>query len=293
MGTQTYNPLIIQTGKSLISNNEFNNNIFKSSDVSLNNESNKSNEEGNNNQLVNLDINANFIDIVKTLNPINKNDIKIVKVIGDGNCLYRCISFFLLGNEQFFSDIKNEIISWIEKNRELFNDFFGDDDINNKTKEELAEEEYKYIKSKDSWGGFHTIEIACIIFGISIGVYTDNGNNEFVRYSFSENLKRDAKLMLLSYHNNNHFDLIYDKSFNLESSKQIQKIKVLKIENKISKLNIKYQGNLFNNNYVKTKFKGSENLYDEISDFLRSKQKYETEINIAKKNQLNCMKTKY
>ena len=73
MGTQTYNPLIIQTGKSLISNNEFNNNIFKSSDVSLNNESNKSNEEGNNNQLVNLDINANFIDIVKTLNPINKN----------------------------------------------------------------------------------------------------------------------------------------------------------------------------------------------------------------------------
>ena len=289
MGTQTYNPLIIQTGKSLISNNEFNNNIFKSSDVSLNNESNKSNEEGNNNQLVNLDINANFIDIVKTLNPINKNDIKIVKVIGDGNCLYRCISFFLLGNEQFFSDIKNEIISWIEKNRELFNDFFGDDDINNKTKEELAEEEYKYIKSKDSWGGFHTIEIACIIFGISIGVHTDNGNNEFVRYSFSENLKRDAKLMLLSYHNNNHFDLIQDKSFNLESSKQIEKIKELKIENKMSKLNIKYQGNLFNNNYVKTKFKGSENLYDEISHFLKSKQKYETKINIAKKNSIGII----
>ena len=49
-------------------------------------------------------------------------------------------------------------------------------------------------------------------------------------------------------------------------------------------MNIKYQGNLFNNNYVKTKFKGSENLYDEISDFLKSKQKCETEINIAKKN---------
>ena len=90
--------------------------------------------------------------------------------------------------------------------------------------------------------------------------------------------------MLLSYHNNNHFDLIYDKSFNLESSKQIQKIKELKIENKISKLNIKYQGNLFNNNYVKTKFKVSENLYDDISDFLKSKQKYKTEFNIAKKN---------
>ena len=42
--------------------------------------------------------------------------------------------FFPLGNEQFFSDIKNEIIFWIDKNRELFNEFFWDDDINNKTK---------------------------------------------------------------------------------------------------------------------------------------------------------------
>ena len=79
------------------------------------------------------------------MNPINQNNIKIIKiikVIGDGNCLYRCISYFLLGNEQFYSDIKNEIISWIDKNLDLFKDFFGDDDINNKTKEELVEEEY-------------------------------------------------------------------------------------------------------------------------------------------------------
>ena len=58
--------------------------------------------------------------------------------------------FLLFGNEQFYSYIKDEIIIWIDKNRELFNDFFGDDDLNNKTKEEQAEEEYNYIKSKDS-----------------------------------------------------------------------------------------------------------------------------------------------
>ena len=88
-------------------------------------------------------------------------------------------------------------------------------------------------------GGFHTIEIACIIFGLSIGVYTDNGNNEFERYSYSENLKEDAKLLLLLYHNNNHFDLIYDKSFKIEIPNHIANIKYLKIENKASKLNIK------------------------------------------------------
>ena len=47
-----------------------------------------------------------------------------MKVIGDGNYLYRCISFSHWGNEQFFSDIKNEIILWLDKNRELFNEFF-------------------------------------------------------------------------------------------------------------------------------------------------------------------------
>ena len=49
-------------------------------------------------------------------------------------------------------------------------------------------------------------------------------------------------------------------------------------------MNIKYQGSFFNNNHVKTKFKDRENLYDEISDFFKIKQKYETEINIARKN---------
>ena len=50
--------------------------------------------------------------------------------------------FFLLGNDDFFQDIKNEIINWIDNNREIFNDFFGDDDINHISKEELSNEEY-------------------------------------------------------------------------------------------------------------------------------------------------------
>ena len=48
-------------------------------------------------------------------------------------------------------------------------------------------------------------------------------------------------------------------------------------------MDIKYQGNIFKNSYVKTKFKGSEIFYDEISNFLKSKQKYEDQINLEKK----------
>ena len=47
----------------------------------------------------------------------------------------------------------------------------------NISKEQLADEEYNYIKQKDSWGGFHTIEIAYLVFNLSIGIYIDNGVN--------------------------------------------------------------------------------------------------------------------
>ena len=118
-----------------------------------------------NNSVINND---KFKEIVKQQIPISHNDVQKIEIDGDGNCLYRCLSFFLLGNDKFYENIKNEIINWIEENMETFKEFFGDDDINNISKEKLAEDEYNYIKKKDSWGGFHTIEIACIIFNISI-----------------------------------------------------------------------------------------------------------------------------
>ena len=46
---------------------------------------------------------------------------------------------------------------------------------------------------------------------------------------------------------------------------------------------IKYQGNVFSNKYVLTRYKGDENLYDDISNFLKSVQKHEIEITIQKK----------
>ena len=55
------------------------------------------------------------------------------------------IIFFLLGNDKFYENIKNEIINWIEEHMETFIEFFGDDDINNISKEKLAEDEYNYI----------------------------------------------------------------------------------------------------------------------------------------------------
>ena len=103
--------------------NTLNNINIQNSEELINEVSSSSNNSINNYPIENLDINANFINIVRTLNPISKNDITILKIKGDGNCFYRCLSFFLLGNDEFYEDIKNEIINWIDNNRETFNDF--------------------------------------------------------------------------------------------------------------------------------------------------------------------------
>ena len=44
---------------------------------------------------------------------------------------------FLLSNGQYYQDIKDQIIKWIDNNKEIFIEFFGDDDINNISKEQL------------------------------------------------------------------------------------------------------------------------------------------------------------
>ena len=231
-----------------------------------------------------INVNARFKEIVKNPTPISKDDVQKIKILGDGNCLYRCLSLFLLGNDQFYDNIKEEIIKWIDNNRAQFNEFFGDDDIKNISKEHLAEEEYNYIKKKDSWGGFHTIEIACIIFKLSIGIFTDNGNNQYNRYSYSENQDPKADLMLLAYHNNNHFDLLYDKNLKLNFKEKEIKDLNINLNSQYTKKNIKYLGNTFSNRYVITKYKGREYIYDEISNFLKSIEKHEVEINLEIKN---------
>ena len=67
-----------------------------------------------------------------------------------------------------------------------FIEFFDDDEKNNKSQEELANAEHKYIKEKDSRGGSHAIETSSILFNISIRIYIDKGKNEYDRYSYSE-----------------------------------------------------------------------------------------------------------
>ena len=51
-------------------------------------------------------INAGFKNLVKTVNPLKKSDIRTIKINDDGNCYYRCVSYFLLGTKIYYNEIK-------------------------------------------------------------------------------------------------------------------------------------------------------------------------------------------
>ena len=121
-------------------------------------------------------INQEIKDLVYKEEKLHSNQIKIVDITKDGNCFYRCLSYFLLRSQEYYKNIKNLIIDWIENNYKDFLEFFGDDDAKNLKKEEIAKNELDYIKSNDSWGSHYTISIACLIFKIDIAVYTYEGN---------------------------------------------------------------------------------------------------------------------
>ena len=135
-----------------------------------------------------------------------------------------------------------------------------------------------FIKTKNSWGGFHTIEIANIIFNISSAIYIDNGDEKYKKYFYCENLNEDAELMILLYKNNNHFDLLYDSNNLIQNQILYESYDKINIKKDINKNKIKSEGTKFESNYVLCKFKSSEMLYDKIANYLKSIQKYDTQI---------------
>ena len=150
---------------------------------------------------------------------IEKKDADIVEIKSDGNCLYRAFSYFRFGNQNYYNNIKNLIIEWIENNYEIFTPFYGDDDNINVSKEQLTKEEYEYI--------------FCIIFKIDVAVFNER-NGKYTRYFlFHKEEIIDEEIIILLYVNNNHYELIYPKFENMKDKKLYNKPEDIQIDNNL------------------------------------------------------------
>ena len=179
-----------------------------------------------------------------------------------------CIESFLI----FFLEIKiiililKIIIEWIENNYEIFTSFFCHEDIINVSKEQLAKEEYEYTKKQDSWGGYLQINIFfCILFNLNVAVFNERNSKYTIYFLF-----HNEEIIILLYVNNNHYNLIYPKSYNMKDKKLYDKPEDVQIENKIKSHLDKSTYKIKVQKYVIVNYIKSNNIYNGIHDYLLS-----------------------
>ena len=122
------------------------------------------------------------------------------------------------------------------------------------------------------------MSVASIIFNLVIAVYIYDGIDKYNKLITINEINEERELMILSFHNNNHFDLLYGEENNNRNSCIADNIESIKLNKNKQKEPIKISGIKLYQNYVETNFTNTKNLYDEISEYLKSIQKNSFEI---------------
>jgi len=127
---------------------------------------------------------------------------KILKCSGDGNCLFRAISSQLYGNQNFYPNVRNEIVKYIQDNRSRFE---ADVLIDHMTLDEYIE----IIKKDGSWGGNTVLLASSELYFKQVFIYNyiKNDDNLMQIQSFHEE-DCEFKGAIRLFYNNNHFDSI-------------------------------------------------------------------------------------
>ena len=217
---------------------EYSNDNVKSKIVNLKDNTCKISDSQTNTNLCNQNaINHN----VQTMN----NSIK-VKIIGDGNCLFRCFSYFLYNNQNLHYKVRLNVVKYITNNWNTYQNFILG---NQYYKNIINGNDYELLMSQNGiYGNEIEIKAFAEMYNIQVSVHSNNANDI---YSFGNN-SSSQKLMLLFDGNfdSGHYDIFEYfndsvKSEILQLKKNNRKRKIdsqtdTKIRNKKSKLIVDY-----------------------------------------------------
>lgn len=156
-----------------------------------------------------------------------------VKIEGDGNCLFRCFSYFLYNNQNYHRIIRLRIVEHIVDNWDKYkqliigNSDYIDDNNNNKTVSLV--DEYKKLMSKDAFYGT-SIEIKgfCEIYNVCVEVFTKILKTNVSLGNIESNFK--INLLLSGPIDSGHYDILSCQNENINEYLKI--IKNRKYNNK-------------------------------------------------------------
>lgn len=144
---------------------------------------------------------------------------KLHRVIGDGSCLFRALTFALLGDEKHNYLIRSEIVRLINLNKKIFTNYLMVG-VNCRT----IDEQIRHSSKLDSWGTHLEIFGAATLFQVPVYYCTQSSSSQFTwsvfhpipadKISFplivnEPILKADAiPHFELYYHQSRHYDAI-------------------------------------------------------------------------------------
>ncbi|CAM9588873.1 unnamed protein product [Chrysoparadoxa australica] len=118
--------------------------------------------------------------------------IKVVK--GDGACMFSALGDQKVGSDADAQMIRNEIMDYIEKEREFFSPFIEDD--------ESFEDYIQRMRKRDEWGGHQELYAASQLWQVNIIVHQLSAPRLEI---LQENA---AQSLHLSYHGESHYNSV-------------------------------------------------------------------------------------
>lgn len=131
---------------------------------------------------------------------LKKRGLEIQEQEGDGNCLFRAVSLQVYGDPSMHSQVRNQCLDFMERDKEHFAQFIPDEDFDS----------YIQRKRQDGVHG-NNPEIQAIseLFNRPIEVFSPDSGATPLNIFHAEYKTDDAPIRL-SYHDGNHYNAVVD-----------------------------------------------------------------------------------
>lgn len=142
--------------------------------------------------------------IWKRYQKYSKMTTKIIEVKGDGNCLFRCFSYFLCKTESFHKGIWGNIIENVINNWDHYKNFIKGNNYYSTVKNK--NDYFKKMSVLGIYGSDIEIMSFVEIYKVYVKIFTENYERNYIFGDHSYELK--LSLIISGNYDNGHFNIL-------------------------------------------------------------------------------------